>query len=155
MKENRYEILIVDDNPENLRVLCEILGNEGYGVRAAKNGKQALASIDLSEPDLLLLDIHMPEMDGFDVCKTIKADRRYNNLPIIFLSALDDSFNKIQGFRAGAVDYMTKPFDLEEVKARVKTHLRLRSSLLEVNQLKLELEEKSKELEILKKKLSG
>jgi len=153
MAEQSSEILIVDDNPENLRVLGNMLSKEGYTVRVAKTGKQALASIEKSSPELLLLDVHLPEMNGFEVCQTIKANVLHKNLPIVFLSALDDSFNKLKGFRAGAVDYMTKPFDVEEVKVRVKTHLRLRSSLVELDRLKAELINKDNEIHMLKTQL--
>ncbi len=122
----RNEILIVDDNPENLRVLSQVLKRAGYEIRAATNGAQALASIEAEEPDLVLLDVHMTDMNGFEVCQRIKDDPRFDKLPILFLSALDDAVNKVQGFESGAVDYITKPFDADEVLARVSTHLTLR-----------------------------
>lgn len=150
----KEELLIVDDNPENLKVLGDMLRNEGYSVRAAKNGSQALASIESSEPDLLLLDVHMPEMDGFELCRIIRAKPQFKSLPIIFISALDDSFNKVQGFEAGGNDYMTKPFDLEEVKVRVKTHLKLRKSLMECIRLKAEIEKKDEEIRQLRGQLN-
>jgi two-component system sensor histidine kinase/response regulator len=155
MKESKSELLIVDDNPENLRVLNSMLQQEGYSVRAAKNAKQALASIGISEPDLVLLDVHMPEMDGFELCKHIKNNSKYQNLPIIFLSALDDTFNKKLGFEAGAVDYMTKPFDIEEVKIRIKTHLKLKASLMEQDRLKAEIAKKNEEIKILQSRLDS
>ncbi len=122
----RNEILIVDDNPENLRVLSQVLKRAGYEIRAATNGSQALASIEAEEPDLVLLDVHMTDMSGFEVCQKVKDDPRFDKLPILFLSALDDAVNKVQGFESGAVDYITKPFDADEVLARVSTHLTLR-----------------------------
>ncbi len=122
----RNEILIVDDNPENIRVLSKVLKKAGYDIRAATNGTQALASIEAEEPDLVLLDVHMTDLSGFDVCRKIKDDPRFDKLPIIFLSALDDAVSKVQGFDCGAVDYVTKPFDADEVLARVATHLTLR-----------------------------
>ncbi len=122
----RNEILIVDDNPENIRVLSKVLKKAGYDIRAATNGTQALASIEAEEPDLVLLDVHMADMNGFEVCRRVKDDQRFDKLPIIFLSALDDAVNKVQGFESGAVDYVTKPFDADEVLARVATHLTLR-----------------------------
>ena len=155
MEQNKGELLIVDDNPENLRVLSSMLRQEGYGVRAAKNGKQALASIEGSEPDLMLLDVHMPEMDGFELCEIIKKNSKFQNLPIIFLSALNDTFNKKMGFEAGAVDYMTKPFDVEEVKIRIKTHLKLKASLMEQDRLKAEIAQKNEEIKMLKSKLNS
>ncbi len=136
MQTNQHEILIVDDNPENLRVLSAVLEEEGYQVRAATNGRQALETIEASQPDLLLLDVHLPEMNGLEVCRTIRRDPRHDQMPVLFLSALGDSFNKLQGFHAGGIDYMTKPFDADEVIIRVKTHLDLRAKLLEVEALR-------------------
>jgi PleD family two-component response regulator len=144
------EILIVDDNPENLRVLSTMLKKEGYKIRVAKNGKQALDSIAALEPDIILLDVHMPEMGGFEVCKMLKANKKTEHIPIIFLSALNDTFNKLQAFSAGAVDYITKPFELEEVKVRVKTHLQLRFCRIEAENLRKLLAEKEAELQKLK-----
>lgn len=157
MKEEELhtdEILIADDNAENLRVLSDILRKEGYKIRIAQNGRQALASIEASEPDLLLLDVHMPEMDGFTVCKNLKSDEKNHILPIIFISALQDTFNKLQAFEAGAVDYITKPFEIKEVTARIKTHLKLRLYTVELKNLKQQLIEKDKEIERLKSKVS-
>lgn len=142
----KRDLLIVDDNPENLKVLGTMLRAEGYNVRAAKNGKQALTSIESSPPDLMLLDVHMPEMDGFELCRIIRANPNFNHLPIIFVSALDDSFNKLKGFEAGANDYMTKPFDVEEVKIRIKIHLKLKNSLDEIARLRAELDKKNEEI---------
>ncbi len=152
MEETNSELLIVDDNPENLKVLGSMLRGEGYAVRVAKNGKQALASIETAVPDLLLLDVHMPEMDGFELCRIIRGTPLTRHLPILFLSALDDNFNKLQGFKAGGNDYMTKPFDLEEVKVRIRTHLELRASLKECARLRTELEKKDEEIRRLKSK---
>ena len=154
MEQKKGELLIVDDNPENLRVLSSMLKQEGYDVRAAKNAKQALASIDGSEPDLVLLDVHMPEMDGFELCRQIKGRAEFQNLPIIFLSALNDTFNKKQGFDAGAVDYMTKPFDVEEVKIRIKTHLELKASLMELDRLNKEIAKRDAQIVKLKGRLN-
>ena len=153
MEEITSEILIVDDNLDVLRFLSTVLDTSGYNVRVVKNGEQALASIDISEPDLILLDVHMPEMSGFEVCRIIKKDPKYKNIPIILLTALSDSFNKILGFQAGAVDYMTKPLDVDEVKERIKIHLKLSSSVAELDRLKEELELKDKEIELLKARL--
>lgn len=119
-------ILLVDDSPANLRLLSQILGERGYGVRAATSGPRALASIELTPPDLILLDIRMPEMDGYQVCQQLKANPRTADIPILFISALDEIQDKMRAFSIGAVDYITKPFQLEEVMARVETHLALR-----------------------------
>ena len=122
----RNEILIVDDNPENLRVLSQVLKRAGYDIRTATNGSQALTAIEADEPDLVLLDVHIADMSGFEVCRRVKNDPRFDKLPILFLSTLDDTVTKVQGFESGAVDYITKPFDADEVLARVSTHLTLR-----------------------------
>ncbi|MEA3352802.1 MAG: hybrid sensor histidine kinase/response regulator [Campylobacterota bacterium] len=120
-----YEILIVDDIRENLQLLNEFLGSHGYKTRTAINGETALLSIDAKHPDLILLDIKMPEMDGFEVCKKLKENPETVSIPIIFISGMDDTQSKVNAFRAGGVDYITKPFANEEVLARVKTHLQL------------------------------
>ncbi len=119
-------ILLVDDSPANLRLLSQILSERGYGVRAVTSGPRALASAELTPPDLILLDIRMPDMDGYDVCQQLKANPRTADIPILFISALDDIQDKMRAFSAGGVDYITKPFQLEEVIARVETHLALR-----------------------------
>lgn len=130
-------ILLVDDSPANLRLLSQILGEHGYGVRAVTSGPRALASVELTPPDLILLDIRMPEMDGFEVCQQLKANPRTADVPILFISALDDIQDKMRAFSTGGVDYITKPFQLEEVIARVETHLalrRLQRNLQDANQ---------------------
>jgi sigma-B regulation protein RsbU (phosphoserine phosphatase) len=130
-------ILLVDDSPANLRMLSQILGERGYGVRAATSGPRALASAELTPPDLILLDIRMSEMDGFEVCQQLKATPKTADIPVLFISALDDIDDKMRAFAAGGVDYITKPFQLEEVIARVETHLalrRLQRNLQEANQ---------------------
>ncbi|MBN2548807.1 MAG: SpoIIE family protein phosphatase [Anaerolineales bacterium] len=130
-------ILIVDDNPNNLRLVSEMLRERGYLLRAVASGKRALASIELDPPEMILLDIRMPEMDGYQVCQQIKANPRTKDIPVIFISALDEIQDKMKAFEAGGVDYVTKPFQLEEVIARVETHLslrRLQRNLEESNQ---------------------
>jgi sigma-B regulation protein RsbU (phosphoserine phosphatase) len=119
-------ILIVDDTPLNLRLLSQMLSEQGYGVRAVTSGERALASVRAAPPDLILLDIKMPGMNGYEVCEHLKADPQTRNIPIIFISALDEIQDKVQAFAVGGVDYITKPFQLEEVLARVQTHLALR-----------------------------
>ncbi|MBI2422305.1 MAG: response regulator [Candidatus Hydrogenedentes bacterium] len=122
--DNRPVILIVDDTPENLRVLGNMLESE-YEVRIATNGIQALDSVRISAPDLILLDVMMPEMDGFTVCRQLKSHPDWAMLPVIVVSALDAPEQKLRAFREGAVDYITKPFQADEVVARVRTHLQL------------------------------
>ena len=120
-------ILIVDDTPANLRLLAQMLTEHGYHVRPVLNGAQALVAAQIMPPDLILLDIRMPGMDGYAVCQRLKADERTRDIPILFISALSDAEDKVRAFSAGGVDYITKPFQLEEVLARVQTHLTVRS----------------------------
>jgi sigma-B regulation protein RsbU (phosphoserine phosphatase) len=120
------DLLIVDDKPANLRLLAAMLVEQGYKVRSAINGPLALTATRAAPPDMILLDINMPEMNGYEVCERLKADERTRDIPIIFISALDETADKVRAFTVGGVDYITKPFHLEEVLARVQTHLALR-----------------------------
>ena len=120
-------ILVVDDTPDNLRLLISILAEQGYDVRPASDGEFALQSACATPPDLILLDIKMPDMDGYAVCEQLKADARTRDIPVIFISALNEITDKLNGFALGGVDYITKPFQTDEVLARVHTHLTLRS----------------------------
>lgn len=122
----KSKILIVDDNPDNLRVLKRLLAANGYEIRIATKGTIALASAQMDLPDLVLLDILMPEMDGYEVCQQLRANQKTRDIPIIFISAQDDVANKVKAFELGAVDYITKPFQSAEILARVKTHLTLK-----------------------------
>ena len=119
------EILIVDDKPANLRLLSQMLADRGYVVRAVKSGIRALESIRATPPNLILLDVKMPDMDGYEVCRQLKELPESRSIPVIFISALNEIQNKVQGFDVGGVDYITKPFQYEEVIARVETHLAL------------------------------
>jgi signal transduction histidine kinase len=123
LKEN---ILIVDDTPENLHVLTQMLKEAGFRPRPAASGSFALRAAHAEIPDLVLLDIRMPEMDGYEVCRRLKADPTLRDVPVIFLSALTDTMIKVEAFEVGGVDYVTKPFQLEEIRARVEAHLRIR-----------------------------
>lgn len=123
----RSDIMIVDDNPANLKLLEEMLVQQGHEVRSFPLGRLALASAVSNSPALILLDINMPEMNGYEVCERLKANAELSNIPVIFLSALNDIQDKVRGFRSGAVDYISKPFQFEEVHARVETHLKLHS----------------------------
>jgi diguanylate cyclase (GGDEF)-like protein len=127
MADQNNDILIIDDTPANLTVLRQMLTEEGYRVRPALSGEIALNAIKADIPDLILLDIMMPGMSGFEVCKELKSDSRTREIPVLFISALNESEDKIKGFKLGAVDYITKPFHGSEVLARVKTHLALRN----------------------------
>jgi diguanylate cyclase (GGDEF)-like protein len=120
-------IVIVDDTPDNLRLLVGILKERGYKVRPAPSGIRALATVRKEPPDLILLDIMMPGMDGYEVCKQLKVDERTKDIPVVFLSALNEVFDKVKAFKAGGVDYISKPFQVEEVLARVNTHLTIRA----------------------------
>ena len=135
-----HNILIVDDAPANLRVLSRMLSDQGYQVRPVLDGKLALAAAGAEPPDLILLDVRMPHMSGYEVCKHLKADEQTRDIPVIFISALDEIQDKVQAFAAGGVDYITKPFQLEEVLARVQTHLSLRK-------LQKQLQDANKKLE--------
>jgi CheY-like chemotaxis protein len=144
--QKKPKVLIVDDAPENIRVLMGTLKDQ-YAIVAALNGEKALKmAVAAPQPDVILLDIMMPGMDGFEVCKRLKADMATRNIPVIFLSALDDTSNKVKGFSVGAVDYISKPFQPEEVHVRVNTHLTM-------NRLKQNLAEKNQELQVHSERL--
>jgi diguanylate cyclase (GGDEF)-like protein len=135
-------ILVVDDTPDNLRVLSASLSEQGYQVRCVKNGAMALLTAKKAAPDLILLDIKMPEMDGYQVCEKLKADEQTREIPVIFLSALDDVFDKVKAFQVGGVDYITKPFQIEEIIVRIEHQLALQVAKAEICQLNAELEQK-------------
>ena len=130
-------ILIVDDTFANLQVLTQMLTEQGYKIRPAVSGKLALKAVHTILPDLILLDIQMPEMNGYQVCEKLKANDKTHDIPVIFISALTEVFDKVKAFTVGGVDYITKPFQAEEVLARVETHLKL-------HQLQQQLEEQNK-----------
>ena len=119
-------IMVVDDNPANLKLLEDMLRKQRYEVRSFPLGRLALAAADQEPPDLILLDINMPEMNGYEVCERLKSSARLSGIPVIFISALNATEDKVKGFRSGGVDYISKPFQFEEVQARVETHLKLR-----------------------------
>lgn len=120
---NSGKILIIDDSPSNLKILISLLSETGYTVRAMPSGKLALQGIHLDYPDLILLDIEMPEMDGYQVCKSLKENEKTREIPVIFVSACEDVLDKIKAFEAGGADYITKPFHAEEVLVRVNNQL--------------------------------
>ncbi|WP_318731345.1 MULTISPECIES: diguanylate cyclase domain-containing protein [unclassified Roseofilum] len=136
-------ILIVDDLPDNLRLLSKMLTQQGYKVRKAINGEMAIASCTAQPPDLILLDINMPGMNGYQVCDVLKSSSMTAQIPIIFLSALDEANHKLQAFKSGGLDYITKPFQVEEVLARVEHQLSL---CYQQNKLKEELEQLKQEV---------
>ena len=155
--ENTHNILVVDDMVDNLRVLSNTLSEQGYKVRCAKNGTTALKVAKKIIPNLILLDIKMPDLNGYQVCQKLKADPQTQDIPVIFLSALDEVLDKVQAFEVGGVDYITKPFQVEEVLVRAKNQIALQAAKAEIYKLNQELEQKVKErtiqLEISNQKL--
>ncbi|HEY9701339.1 MAG TPA: response regulator, partial [Allocoleopsis sp.] len=137
-KPEEFTILVVDDMPPNLHLLCSILEYEGYATIFTNRGKQALELVKQANPDLILLDLMMPEMNGLEVCENLKSDPNTRDIPVIFLTASNEKTHVLKAFQIGAVDYITKPFMNEELLARVHTHLNLKKSN---NQLKQTLSE--------------
>ncbi len=154
-KENSPQILVVDDSPDIIELLTDTLTRQGYRVRSAASGSGALSSVAAEAPDLILLDIRMPDMDGYEVCHHLKSDRQGYSMPVIFISSLDETIDIVKGFQAGGIDYITKPFHLPEVLARVETHIslcRLQRQLGEKNiQLQQEIMDRERVEEELKK----
>ena len=140
-------ILVVDDVSANLRVLTGMLKDRGYKVRPVPSGELALLAARKDPPDLILLDINMPEMNGYEVCQQLKSDEALRGVPVIFISALNENLDKVKAFALGGVDYITKPFQMEELHARVETHLKLR-------RLQVELEETNSRLERVNGRMS-
>jgi len=136
---SRVDILLVDDSPANLRLLMDLIEGHNYDVRVANSGERALAAVRSSRPDLIMLDISMPEMDGYDVCRHLKAEEATADIPVIFVSARDDGADKAQAFAVGGADYVTKPFQLMEVLARIDHQL-------EISRLQRELARQNAEL---------
>ena len=136
-----YNILIVDDTPVNLKVIVDYLESYGFGIRIARSGESALRRAQYNQPDIILLDVLMPGIDGFETCRRLKSDEKTRDIPVIFMTSLTSTEDKVKGFEAGAVDYVTKPLHQEEVLVRITTHLRLRD-------LTLSLQEKNKQLEM-------
>ncbi len=132
-------ILVVDDTPTNLQVLFDVLSEQGYRVAIAKNGETAIQRLQMSQPNLILLDVMMPGIDGFETCQQIKANPTTRDIPIIFMTALTDSVDKVKGLSLGAVDYITKPIQHEEVLARIQVHLQLRNATRVMEQRTQEL----------------
>ena len=136
-KKAKDLILVVDDQPNNLKLIANVLGQE-YSLSIANSGINALKMLENGVPDLILLDVMMPEMDGFEVCKKIKENENTKNIPIIFLTAKSDIDDIVKGFDYGAVDYITKPFNLIEMKVRIKNHLSLYHAKQEIEQINME-----------------
>jgi two-component system, sensor histidine kinase and response regulator len=140
-------LLLVDDVPNNLKVLYTYLTGLGFKVRVARDGIDALAQVKLQPPDLILLDVMMPKIDGFETCRRLKEDPETADIPVIFMTALTDTIDKLEGFEVGAIDYITKPIQQEEVLARISTHLAMRHLQMTLEQQNLELQEQNQELE--------
>lgn len=133
IRESKGNILVVDDTPVNLKILTHLLGQRGYTVRQALNGKMAITASEATPPDLILLDINMPDMDGYQVCEQLKNNPRLSEIPVIFLSALDDVVDKVKAFDVGGSDYITKPFQALELFSRIENQLKLRSLQMQVH----------------------
>ncbi len=141
------DILVVDDTLPNLRLLTSLLQEQGYNTRGVSTGGMALTVVQTAPPDLILLDVNMPGLDGYEVCRRLKSDPQTRDIPILFISALDETADKVRGFAVGAIDYITKPFQVEEVLARVQTHLDLHR-LQQINQAQIQaLEQSNAELD--------
>ena len=123
--KKKYNVLIIDDTPKNIQVVGNFLQNEGYVLSFATTGEEAMNILSKEIPDIILLDVIMPEINGFDLCEKIKSIDEYKKIPILFLTIKTDSESIIKGFDSGGVDYITKPFNPHELLARIKTHLKL------------------------------
>ena len=137
MESQNRHILIVDDNTKNLQVIAKVLKDEGFLISLAQDGKTALSLLGNQIPDLILMDIMMPEMDGIELCRLIKQNQKLKEIPVIFLTAKSETADLVEGFEAGGVDYITKPFNQSELLVRVKNHLELalsRKKIIELNQ---------------------
>jgi two-component system, sensor histidine kinase and response regulator len=134
-------ILVVDDTPANLQLLVELLSERGYRVRPVPSGELALRAVQASKPDLVLLDINMPGLSGYDVCRRLKSDATTYDIPVIFLSALNEPSVKVLAFQCGGVDYVTKPFQVDEIAARVNTHLEIRNQRARLHEQNQKLRE--------------
>lgn len=144
------QILIVDDMPKNIQVIGTILRGKGFLCSIAQSGRQALEIVEQNPPDLILLDIMMDDMDGFETCRCLKNKSATRDIPVIFLSGLSDTVNKVEGFKIGAVDFITKPFESEEVLVRIKTHLTLRSLQKNLEKKNTQLQEALDNINTLK-----
>jgi len=144
---SKKNILVVDDTPDNLRLLSAMLTGQGYEVRKALNGKLALSACQMLLPDIILLDISMPEMDGYEVCQQLKASDRTKNVPVIFISALDHVLDKVRAFEVGGVDYITKPFQSAEVISRIENHLNLRRLQTKLQENNMQLSQAMEDLQ--------
>lgn len=138
-RAEKEDILLVDDKPENLKILAHILKSKGYVIRLAKNGAEAIESVESKPPKLILLDVQMPVMDGYETCKQLKRNKEFAKIPIIFISALSGILDKVKAFNAGGLDYIEKPFHMDEVLIRVHTQLTVRRQADQLQQAIIEL----------------
>ncbi|NEP55593.1 MAG: response regulator [Symploca sp. SIO2G7] len=146
---DKPNILIVDDTQENLRLLSTMLTESGYKVRKAINGNIALRAIKIEKPDLILLDIKMPDLDGYEVCKRLKLQKQTADIPVIFISALDEVVDKVKAFEAGGVDYITKPYQLQEVLARVRSQITISQQQRQLTKQQQKLLETNAKLQLI------
>lgn len=137
----RADILVIDDTPENLNLLSALLIEQGYKVRSVTKGSAGLRGAQVAPPDLILLDINMPQIDGYEVCQQLKADDRTRHIPVIFISALEDVLDKVKAFSVGGVDYVSKPFQVDEVLARIENHLMVRRLTQQLQQQNAQLQQ--------------
>ena len=138
----KKKILLVDDTPSTINVIRTVLSDANYDVFIATKGELAISKAEINLPDLILLDILMPGIDGFETCKRLKSNNKTKNIPIVFISALAESFDKVKAFKLGAADYITKPINNEELLARVNTHIRLNYLQKELSEANTVLEQK-------------
>ncbi|MBD2260408.1 ATP-binding protein [Pseudanabaena sp. FACHB-2040] len=148
------DILAIDDTPENLQLLSQLLTERHYKVRSVTKGSTALRAAQAAPPDLILLDVNMPQMNGYEVCQQLKADKRTRDIPVIFVSALGETLDKVKAFQVGGVDYVTKPFQVEEVLARIETHLQLRSLQHQLQQQNTQLQQEIRDRKLAEEKFA-
>lgn len=149
-----YSILIADDNPHNLKLLSTTLNCFGYDINVAIDGKTAIESAIAQPPDLILLDVYMPEIDGFQACKILKSDIRTKEIPVLLVSAFDDQNIKIKVFEVGATDYITKPIQIEEAKARIDAHLKLKNKKSDISKINKVVVDREMRIIELKKEIN-
>ncbi|MGC1393666.1 MAG: response regulator, partial [Coleofasciculaceae cyanobacterium] len=149
---NKGVIVIVDDKPTNLGVLFDFLSDSGFKVLVAQDGESAIEKVNYGHPDLILLDVMMPGIDGFETCRRLKANPSTQDIPVIFMTALSDTVDKVKGFSLGAVDYVTKPVQQEEIKARVTTHLTIRNLQKKLEEKNLQLQQEIKDKQLAEEK---
>lgn len=150
----KADILVIDDTPENLNLLSAMLTEQGYKVRSVTKGSTGLRGAQTTPPDLILLDINMPQMNGYDVCQSLKADARTRDIPVIFISALGEVVDKVKAFSVGGVDYITKPFHVEEVLSRIETHLSIRRLQKHLQEQNVQLQQEIRERERAEEKFA-